>query len=148
MAGRVWREQVKVAQSCLTPCSPVDCNLPGSSVHEIPQGRILDWVAFSFSRGSSLPRDQTHVSQIAGGFFTIWATRVLRWTFHIVSWGTSTSTVSAFLSSVYQDLGIWMIQNWNPQTWYYSQFGTAHSFLGGPVLCIVRCLAASSSSAP
>ena len=45
------------------------------TVHGILQARILQWVAFSFSRGSSPPRDQTQVSCIAGGFFTSWATR-------------------------------------------------------------------------
>ena len=52
-----------------------DCSPPGSSVHEISQARILEWVAISFSRGSSQPRDQTWVSCIAGRFFTVWATR-------------------------------------------------------------------------
>ena len=44
-------------------------------VHGIYQARILEWVAFSFSRGSSQPRDRTQVSHIAGGFFASWATR-------------------------------------------------------------------------
>ena len=48
----------------------MDCRPPGSSVHEISQARILKWVAISFSRGSSWLRDWTHVSCIAGGFFT------------------------------------------------------------------------------
>ena len=56
-------------------CYPMDCNLPGSSVHGILHARALEWVAIPFSRGSSQPRDGTHVSCIAGGFFTIWATR-------------------------------------------------------------------------
>ena len=60
-----------VAQSCLTLCDPKDCNPPGSSVHVILQARILEWVVMPFSRGSSQPRDQTQVSCIAGGFFTI-----------------------------------------------------------------------------
>ena len=51
----------------------MDCSLPGSSVHGILQVRILEWVAISFSRGSSQPRDWTQVSHIAGGFFTVWA---------------------------------------------------------------------------
>ena len=55
-----------VAQLCLTPCDPVDYSLPGSSVHGILQARILKWVAISFSRGSSLPRDQSSVSYIGG----------------------------------------------------------------------------------
>ena len=45
------------------------------TVHEILQARILDWVAFPFSRGSSQHSDWTHVSHIAGGLFTSWATR-------------------------------------------------------------------------
>ena len=44
------------------------------TVHGILQVRILEWVAFPFSRGSSKPRDQTQVSHIAGEFFTSWAT--------------------------------------------------------------------------
>ena len=46
-----------------------------SLVHGILQARILEWVAIPFSRESSLPRDWTQVSHIAGRFFTIWATR-------------------------------------------------------------------------
>ena len=54
---------------------PMDYSPPGSSVHRIFQARILEWVAVFFSRGSSQPRDQTHISRITGGFFTVWATR-------------------------------------------------------------------------
>ena len=67
--------KVLVTQSCLTLCDPTDCTSPGSSVHGILQTRILEWVAISFSRGSSWPRDGTWVSCIAGRFFTAWATR-------------------------------------------------------------------------
>ena len=63
-----------VTQSCPTLCDPMDCSLPGSSVHEIFQARILEWVAISFSRGSSQPRDWTQVSCTADRFFTDWAT--------------------------------------------------------------------------
>ena len=56
-------------------CYPTDCRLPGSSFHRILQGIKLEWVAMLFSRGSSQPRDRPRVSFIAGGFFTIWATR-------------------------------------------------------------------------
>ena len=50
--------KVLVTQSCPTLCDPMDCSLPGSSVHGILQARILEWVAFLFSRGSSQqPRD-------------------------------------------------------------------------------------------
>ena len=48
---------------------------PGYPRHGILQARILEWVAISSSRESSQPRDRTHVSSIAGGFFTVWATR-------------------------------------------------------------------------
>ena len=57
-------------QPCPALCPPMECSLPSSSVHGILQARILEWVATSFSRGSSPPRDQTQVSCIAGRFFT------------------------------------------------------------------------------
>ena len=64
-----------VAQSCWTLCDPVDCSLPGSSIHGTFQARVLEWGAISFSRGSSQPRDRTRVSCPAGRFFTDWAIR-------------------------------------------------------------------------
>ena len=57
--------KVKAAPMC-----PILCDLTDYTVHGIPQARILEWVAFPFSRGSSQPRDQTQVSHIAGGLFT------------------------------------------------------------------------------
>ena len=57
--------KVKVAQSCPTLCDPMDYTVLGSL-----QARMLEWVAVPLSRGSSQPRDRTHVSLIAGGFFT------------------------------------------------------------------------------
>ena len=62
--------KVKAAQSCLTLCSSMDY-----TVHGVLQARILEWVAFPFSRGSSQLRDQTQVSHIAGRFITSWAIR-------------------------------------------------------------------------
>ena len=62
-------------QLCPVICNPMDCSPPGSSVHGILQARILEWVAISFSKGSSQPRDRTQVSCTAGRFFTICATR-------------------------------------------------------------------------
>ena len=53
------------AQSHLTLCDPMDCSLPGSSVHGSFQARILEWVAISYSKGSSWPKDRTHVSCIS-----------------------------------------------------------------------------------
>ena len=63
-----------VTQSCPTLCDPMDYSPPGSSVHGISQARILEWVAISISKGSSLPRDRTWVS-FSGRFFANWATR-------------------------------------------------------------------------
>ena len=83
------KSESEVAQSCLTLQNPMDCSLPGSSVHGILQARvlewgaiafsglshqespkILEWVAYPFSKESSQARNQTGVSCIAGGFFT------------------------------------------------------------------------------
>ena len=73
----MWRKkESKVTQSCMTLCDPMDCSLPGSSVHGIDQARILEWVAISFSRRSSWSRDWTLVSHIVGRCFTVWATRI------------------------------------------------------------------------
>ena len=58
-----------VTQSCLTLCDPLNCSLPGFSVHGILQTRIMEWVAMPSSRGSSHPRHRTQVSCIAGRFF-------------------------------------------------------------------------------
>ena len=49
-------------QSCPALCDPMDCSPPASSVHRILQARILEWVAMPSSRGSSQPRDHTHIS--------------------------------------------------------------------------------------
>ena len=54
---------------------PMDYTPPSPSIHGISQARIQEWVAISFSRGSSRLRDQTQVSCIAGSRFTLWATR-------------------------------------------------------------------------
>ena len=56
----------EVAQSCPTLWDTMDYSLLGSSLHGILQARILEWVAISFSRGASQPRDRTRVSRIAG----------------------------------------------------------------------------------
>ena len=70
-----WSE---VAQSCPTLCDPIDCSLPGPSVHGIFQAIVLEWIAISFSRGSSQPRAQTRVSGIVDRRFTVWATREVK----------------------------------------------------------------------
>ena len=61
----------EVNQSCPTLCTPVDCSLLGCSVHGILQARVLEWIAISFSRGSSRPRDRTWVSHIGGRRFNL-----------------------------------------------------------------------------
>ena len=81
-------EWVKVSQFCLTDsCDPMDCSLTGSSIHSILQARTLEWVAISFSRGSSQPRNRILVSCIAGKkaehwriyAFELWCWRRLLW---------------------------------------------------------------------
>ena len=71
--GRSWKVKSKGPQSCPTLCDPMDY-----TVHGILQARILQWVAFPFSRVSSQPRDRTQVSHIAGRFFTSWAQEKLK----------------------------------------------------------------------
>ena len=74
----IWKESQKraqhyksttllylVAQSFLTLCDPMDCSPPFSSIHGIFQSRILEWVAVSYSRGSSWPRDPAHLSCVS-----------------------------------------------------------------------------------
>ena len=63
--------KVLAVQFCPTLCDPMGCIPLGSSIHGILQARILEWVAIPFSRGSSQPRDGTHLSYIAGRFFTV-----------------------------------------------------------------------------
>ena len=75
----------KSLQSCSTLWDPKDCSLPDTSVHGILQARMLEWVAIPYSRGSSWPKDQTHISlspALAGEFFTTretWETTRVTW---------------------------------------------------------------------
>ena len=65
-----------LSHSVMSDClRPMDCNLPGSSVHGILQAKILGWFDMPSPRGSSQPRDWNQVSLTVGGFFTIWDTR-------------------------------------------------------------------------
>ena len=68
---QIYSMCVLVAQLCLTLCDPMDCSPPGCFIHGVLQARILKWVAISFSRRSSQPRDQTWFSHFAGRLFTI-----------------------------------------------------------------------------
>ena len=83
LSSHVWMWELGHKEGCcpfLPLCNPMDCSLPGSSVHGVLQARILEWVTMSFSRGSSWPRDWTQVTRIAGRLFTVWAT----WEAHIL----------------------------------------------------------------
>ena len=89
---------VSVAQLCPTFCSPMDCNLPSSSLHGILQARILEWGAISYSREYSQPRDRTHMPlmspALADGFFTssaTWEAHYLRW-----SWANTVTILSSW----------------------------------------------------
>ena len=75
-------------------CDPMDCRPPGSSVNGILQARILEWVAISYSRGSSQPRDPTQVSCIAVRVFITWATNLFAHVFHIYVFKVVTSVDS------------------------------------------------------
>ena len=72
---KIMERECEVAQSCPALCDPMDCSLPGSSVHGIFQTIVLEWIAISFSKGSSQPRDRTQVSCIVDRRFTVWATK-------------------------------------------------------------------------
>ena len=74
LAPPKWRSEVK-SLSRVRLCDPMDCSRPGSSVHGCFQAWLLEWVAISFSKGSSWPRDWTRVSRNVGRRFTVWATR-------------------------------------------------------------------------
>ena len=67
----------------------MDCSLPGSSIHEIFQARILEWVAISYSRRSSQPRGWTRVSCIVGRLFIVWATKEVHYKWHFLFFSIS-----------------------------------------------------------
>ena len=75
LVGKKERKKVISLSHVRLFADPMDCSLPGSSIHGIFQAKVLERVAISFSRGSSQPRDQTWVSCTAGRCFTFWATR-------------------------------------------------------------------------
>ena len=86
-----WAVKWSCSQSCPTLCDPIDCSVPGSSVHGIFQATVLEWIAISFSRGSSQPRAWTQVSRIVDRRFTVWATKEV---LSLVKWKWSHSVVS------------------------------------------------------
>ena len=133
---------VLVAQSCPTLCDPMDCSSSCSSVHGIPQARILEGVGISFSRGSFQPRDQTQLSCIASGFFTIWGTRETKvcpviWQ-NELEWSFNSFTNITFRA-------VFRLENYRLRfdlqlckpTKYLitlSEMGSNWDFLGGPVI--------------
>ena len=72
LIGKIWSR----AKFGVWLCDPMDCSLPGFSVRGIFQARVLEWVAISFSMGSSWPKNWTRVSHIASRHFTLWATKL------------------------------------------------------------------------
>ena len=82
LGGLESGSESEVAQSYPTLCNPMDYSPSGFSVHGILQARILEWVAISFSRESSRPRDRTQVSGIADRHFNLWAI-LLRWSYNM-----------------------------------------------------------------
>ena len=103
------RQSKALAQSCPTLRDPMDCSLPGSSVHGILQARILEWVAISFSRISSQPRDWTWVSRIAGRHFTIWAIRKA----HRITKHQTQLMTKTIMIKVQRAIWTWDLGNWD-----------------------------------
>ena len=102
--------KVKVAQSCPALCDTVDC-----IVHGILQARILEWVAYPFSSGSSPPRNRTGVSCIAGGFFTNWVIRETRKT-HILFFFNCNAVNPCYSQTVYLWFAYSLKFTCNPQS--------------------------------
>ena len=95
----LYESESEVTQLCLTLCHPVDCSLPGSSVHGILQARILEWVVISFCTGSSRLRDRSWVSRIVGRRFNLWATREAPTGSHFKLFSVSNRESSNYFSS-------------------------------------------------
>ena len=117
--------KVLVTQLCPAFWNSMDCSPPGSSVHGILQGRILEWVAIPFSRGSSQPRDWTHVSWITGRFFSVW-----EYASHLYIQPVKTHTASEVKAQ--GNLGTKRCRLYNFQAALASTLGTATSFPGSP----------------
>ena len=104
---------------CPTLCNPMDCSLPGSSVHGIFQARVLEWVPITFSWGSSRHRDPNPVSRIAGRRFTVWATRealINPWSILIVSTFHYQYSLNCLVASVLKTL---LVSGYGTYKWIY-----------------------------
>ena len=102
--GWKWSE---VAQSCPTLCDPIDCSLPGSSVHGIFQAIVLEWISISFSRGSSQPTAQTRVSRIVDRRFYHLSHSQLLVLFFIWLYRASPSSAARNIINLISVLTIW-----------------------------------------
>ena len=123
--------KVLVTQSCPILCDPMEYSPLASSVHGTLQARILEWVAISFSRGSSQPRDWTTISHLAGRLFTDWTT-----------WGSQlvvTKLVSVEWMSEHALICVFVCRNMMVE-WRYSDSiycMTPNSFM---ILLLLRCI--------
>ena len=104
-----------LTQSCLTVCHPMDCSSPGSSVHGIFQARILEWVAISYSRGSSPPRDWNFISCVSciGRWilyhWVTWEARLL--IYNLLTPESSRKTSISALLTMPKPLAVWITIN-------------------------------------
>ena len=111
-------------------------SLPGFSVHEILQARILEQAAIPFSRGSSWPSDQTHVSRIAGRFFTVWASREAQaqWTLTQRTWSQQdfgmAPSFTVFNASTFSCRKVWHYLNQRYFKWSISWHGVKVKKIG------------------
>ena len=117
MSNSLWPSLYLVAQWCPT-VTPWTCSPPGSSVHGSLQARILEWVAISFSRGSSWPRDWTQVSRIAGRRFNLWATREAQYCMNLAA----IEEGSLFLAVRHIYKSLWVDWVYFQCTWSWSAY--------------------------
>ena len=117
--------------SPVTLWDPMDCSLPGSSIHGIFLARVLEWVAISFSRGSSWPRYWTWISHIIGRCFMVWATREVH-----ASGGKRIKTLEQIK---YDELWhfVWHLQNPHP-CWLQKNEGRLRKHSWGGKFCLVQ----------
>ena len=101
----LFQEKVTLVNSgnILQKSLDLDSQTKVYTVHGILQARILEWVAFCFSRGSSHPRDWTQVSHIAGGLFTSWATRAVQ----VTNIGHTSETCICFITLALVPRNVW-----------------------------------------
>ena len=109
-----YESESEVAQSCPTLCDPMDCSLSGSSFHGIFQVRVLEWIAISFFRGYSQPRNRTRVSLIAGRLFTVGAIREV----HMMLQKSQMNFLANPILYIYPQTHVKLTRTWNPQFFF------------------------------